>query len=289
MSARVKLVYFFRAALDGIRGSPFVHVVAVLTLTLALTAYGAVRLGGRGLEGLLKSLGGRGELVAYLRGDPSQDAVERVRRVAARFGEARAVAPAEALTRLASSLGDKGEPLRHLGENPLPWRVEVAFPPKAGVDNDRLKQLERELSAMPEVEAVDYGEDAVQRFSLLGRTLQRGAFFAFGLIFATAVAVVAATLQLAIFSRREELEIQSLVGATPTFVRMPYLVEGALQGIFASILAVLLSFLAVTALGGEQFVGAPDLLRRIAVEQLALGLFLGLAGSFVAAWRFMRT
>ncbi len=108
--------------------------------------------------------------------------------------------------------------------------------------------------------------------------------------------VVSATLQLAIFARREEIEIQKLVGGTDTFVRIPFLIEGGVQGVLAGLLAftaVWLTLRVVELRGGEliAFVmlnGRFDVdWLRLCLEQLALGVGLGLLGSFIAVRRFL--
>ncbi len=77
---------------------------------------------------------------------------------------------------------------------------------------------------------MDYGDEALERLSPIARALRLASLIAFALVFLTTVIIVSATLQLAIYARREEIEIQKLVGGTDRFVRVPFLIEGLLQG-----------------------------------------------------------
>src|SRR5205814_10474181 len=112
----------------------------------------------------------------------------------------------------------------------------------------------------------------------------------------TTIVIVSATLQLAIYSRREEIEIQKLVGATDRFVKTPFLIEGLIQGAVgagAAVAALWLFSLVVGPRLGELFsflVASRSMVlvdTRLAVELAIVGGGLGLRGSFAAVGRFL--
>jgi cell division transport system permease protein len=154
------------------------------------------------------------------------------------------------------------------------------------------------LKAEAPVTAVDWGEAAVERLSALARGLRWGGLFALAVLLAATVVVVSATLQLAIYARREEVEIQKLVGATDRFVRAPFLIEGLLQGLAGAALA-LVGLAAVLHWVGPQldllfaFLRVPSPaaalwgLRRT-LELFGVGAGLGLVGSFLAVSRALQ-
>ena len=158
--------------------------------------------------------------------------------------------------------------------------------------------LAEKVRLLPQVSAVDYGSEAVERLSAIARALRLAALVAFGVVGVATVVIVSATLQLAIYARREEIEIQKLVGATNRFVKVPFLLEGGLQGLLGAGLA-LAGLWALTRAFGENasalaafLVGPGVTLRlldpRLALELVAAGVGLGLSGSFVAVGRFLR-
>jgi cell division transport system permease protein len=299
MSSTAKLSYFWRSAMQGIRHSPFVHLVAVSTIAIALFTTGLARSGVRMLDGLRESLGGEVEVTVYLdeRLEPGRGEVlarvlsERV------GGEARYVPPEIALGRLAMELGEAGEALGSLPDNPLPPSVELTVP-DSWREASKLSALAHELRAVEGVTAVDYGEDAVARLEAISRALTVGSFVAFLVIVVATIIITSATLQLAIYARREEIEIQKLVGATNRFVKTPFLLEGLLQGMAGSMLAAggLWAFAFWAGPRLEQLfsflVGPGSSLAlldgRSLVETLVIGCALGLLGSFVAVGRFLR-
>lgn len=298
MSAVPKIAYFWRTAVGGIARSPFVHVIAVSSLAIALSGHGLARLAAAQLDHLLDTLAGDVEMTVYLADGTDADKVKELQAaLTQRTGtESRVVSPAEALGRLASQLGEAGDALVGLQDNPLPWSVELVVPATSR-DPAGLKALAGKVRSLPFVTGVDYGEEAVDKLSAIGGALRLASLVIFAIVFFTTVIVVAATLQLAIYARREEIEIQKLVGATDRFVRAPFLIEGLLQGLSSAAVAIgalwafavfatpklaqLLPFLAVEA-------SRPNVPLRLMAEIVALGVLLGLSGSVVAVRRFMR-
>jgi cell division transport system permease protein len=299
MSALAKSRYFLRSAAGGLRHAPFVHFIAVITIAIALFSAGLAHLVAARVQGLLASLGGEVQLTVYL--DPQLPAAgaEGVRAELERRsgGSARLVVPDEALARLRRELGDLGDTLAQLPENPLPPSLELQVPAERRTPG-ALRALAGEVRALPGVSGVDYGEEAVERLSAIARALTYGGWVAFAVVGLATVIIVAATLQLAIYARREEIEIQKLVGATERFVKAPFLIEGLLQGLLGAAVA-LLGLWAFGSLVGPtlsslfSFLLGPasseSLVRpALALELVLAGSLLGLVGSFIAVGRFSR-
>ena len=293
-----KASYFARTALGGMWRDPFVHVIAIASLAIALVGFGLARIAGTQIDALVSALGGEVELTVYLKDGTSPEDLKSLEAALAQrtAGVTRVVSPAQALGRLAEQLGPAGQALTELGANPLPWSVEVTLPPQLR-DAEALKMLAQTLRALPMVEGVDYGADALERLAALSKGLKLASVVAFAVVFLTTIVVVSATLQLAIYARREEIEIQKLVGATNRFVRAPFLLEGMVQGLLSALLAggtlwVLATWGAPRAAGAIAFLALPKdthlVSLRLLLELLGLGVAMGLSGSVVAVRRFLR-
>lgn len=287
-----------RTAAGSMLRAPFVHFAAVAALTLSLMGLGISHMVLAQLDSLMGSLGGEVEFTVYLSHEATDAQVRELEQslVTRTQGTVERVSPAQALTRLEHWLGKDGHILASMESNPLPPSLELRVP-AAGRDAASLSTLAERTRALSFVSDVDYGAQALERMVMIARAVRLAGFVALALVFITAMIVVAATLQLAIFSRREEIEIQKLVGGTDWFVRMPFLLEGIFQGA----LAFALSFGALYALGrwvelqGEGGWGALLLHGQLVTSwpslagQLALaGVGLGLRGSFIAVRRFLR-
>lgn len=298
MSTRANVAWFVRSALGSMVRAPFVHLIAIASLSLALVGYGAARIAGSQLAALTSLLGGEVEFTVYLAQGADPTRVDELEQALAQRtgGVVHRVSPAEALGRLAKQLGEPGQALEALQDNPLPWSLEVKLPPTARAPA-QLAALAAKLRELPSVTGVDYGAAALERLELISRALRLAALVVFGVVFLTTIIIVSATLQLAIFSRREEIEIQKLVGATDRFVRAPFLIEGVVQGLVSGALAHALLFGLVRVAQSQrgELIGflsvdghvVVDWLR-LGLEQVGAGMALGLLGSFVAVRRFLR-
>jgi cell division transport system permease protein len=299
MSALAKVSYFWRSAAGGLRHSPFVHFIAVTTIAIALFAAGLARTTGRALDGLLASLGGEVEVTVYLAPELLPEQVEALRSKleVASGGQAVLVNPDEALKRLALELGDLGDALAQLPENPLPPSLELSVAPERRTP-ELLEALSTQIRVLPGVTGVDYGREAVERLTAIARALQFGGLVAFAVVLFATIIIVSATLQLAIYARREEIEIQKLVGATDRFVKAPFLIEGIFQGLLGAAVA-LMGLWAFGRLVGPTLASLfsfllgptasePLLRPGLALELVVAGCLLGLVGSFIAVGRFLR-
>jgi cell division transport system permease protein len=107
-----------------------------------------------------------------------------------------------------------------------------------------------------------------------------------------AVVLIQNTIRLSIFSRRREIEVMKLVGATNAFVRLPFMLEGMLTGLLGAIGALVLLTVVYVALNGYDR-GLTDPARLVGVPLLvamlsAFGLLLGAFGSGITLRRFLR-
>jgi cell division transport system permease protein len=299
MSMLAKAAYFWRSAASGLRHAPFVHFIAVTTIAIALFSAGLARGVGLLVDGLIASMGGEVQVTVYLSPELDEESavVLRERMEAASGGTVTLVPPEVALARLRRELGDLGEALAHLPENPLPPSLELEVPRERRTPG-ALRALAWELRELPGVSGVDYGEEAVDRLSAISQALGYGGWVAFAVVLMATVVIVSATLQLAIYARREEIEIQKLVGATDRFVKAPFLLEGCLQGLLGAGVALLglLAFERLVGPGLGSLLGflmgsggmVPLLETSLALQLLGTGAVLGLGGSFIAVGRFLR-
>ncbi|MBD0338094.1 MAG: FtsX-like permease family protein [Thermoleophilia bacterium] len=183
------------------------------------------------------------------------------------------------------------ELVEQISSNPLPHAFEVA--PRRAEEVRALSDQIRQ-AGLPGVEKVRDGEKVAD--SILSAAKVISAFFlAAVLVLAIAAALlIANTIRLSIFSRRREIEVMKLVGATNWFVRGPFMIEGLLCGLAGSLAAVLLLLL------GKELV-LPSILGRIedtgvgalsfhwnALALVGVGLLLGALGSGMTLRRFLR-
>ena len=103
------------------------------------------------------------------------------------------------------------------------------------------------------------------------------------LFFVAAIFIVANTIRLVLYSRREEVEIMRLVGATDRFIKAPFYIEGLIQGIMGGIIGLGVLFLMFIAISSnmEQDISSGMISIRFLSPVILLGL---LTGSMFVGW-----
>jgi cell division transport system permease protein len=182
-----------------------------------------------------------------------------------------------------------------LSFNPLPpaFYVKVVDPEKAGEVRDAALQIPQVANCGSEP-CADYGEEVTERVLFVTKVILivMGALMI--LLGVAAVVLIANTIRLSIFSRRREIEVMKLVGATNWFVRVPFMLEGMLTGLLGAIGAVVLLALMYVFLGTiNSDLTEPAQLYPGGVVLLSLtlagfGLVLGAFGSGMTLRRFLR-
>jgi cell division transport system permease protein len=120
----------------------------------------------------------------------------------------------------------------------FPSSLEVSF--DESITDDELKSIALKLRALPAVDTVETYERWTERLSsLLGGGVTAAAFLAF-IVLAAVMSVVGSTMRLLLQRRKIEVEVLKLVGATDSFVRKPFVLEGASQGALGAGLAMVL-------------------------------------------------
>lgn len=129
-----------------------------------------------------------------------------------------------------------------LGENPLPASYELTLSP-GYTDTPQLTALERECNSWSGVDEVVYQQKIVEAVM---RNLNRLNIILLGLggfLLVVTVMLISNTLRLAVASRRQAIATMKLVGATPAFIRRPFVLRSFTQGVVAGVLASLLLYL----------------------------------------------
>lgn len=218
-----------RAGIRGVRATPWVFAISVGTMSAGLLLLAAYLLVVHNMRGALERFGSELRLAAYLRADAARADTEAALRALDGVVNVTWISPEQALERLRADLGNDADVLEGLPRNPLPASFEIDVAP-AERTPERLQALAARMRAVPGVDEVRWGEEWAAGYArVLGAAewigLGLGAFLLLAL-----GAIVAGTVRLAVLARADEIEIQRLVGAGGLFVRLPFYLEGALQG-----------------------------------------------------------
>ncbi|HET6440590.1 MAG TPA: FtsX-like permease family protein [Anaeromyxobacter sp.] len=233
---KLRPAYFTRLALEGMARGPYVALVGTATIFVALFATGLFAGALAGAERLLSAWAGEVRISAYLSPGTDLAAARAAVAAAAPGREVQAVPAVAALRQLSVELGDETHVLDGVGPGVLPDAIDVLAP---GISLEGARGLAARLRALPGVAEVDYGNAWLEKLETLVARARVAAVVLFAVLSLATAVLVGNTLRLAVFARREEIEILKLVGATDVFVSTPFLIEGLLQGVCGAGLAVL--------------------------------------------------
>ena len=220
----------------------------------------------------------RDSLVNRLQEDPAVESVELVTRE-------------QALERFRTLFRDLRTLPDDLGENPFPASLEVALR-SARQSPDEVRRLVREFEKAPGVQEVQYDLLWIQRLSTAARLVRGVGALLGGILVLAGVFTISNVIRLTVYARQDELDIMRLVGATRSYVKGPFVVEGMLQGGLGGLVSVGLLWLAFRVLASDAL-AASDLMgravvflpRQLCVLIVAGGMLVGIVGSLVSLGR----
>ena len=236
--------FFLSRAITNIRQNVFVNVVTIGTITLALLIVSLFLLVFVNLENATDSLSERVQVTVYFDNElTSQDQAMYREKIMVLPGVSRVsyVTRDEALKRFKSRLRGQETLLEGVGAEVLPTSFEIALK-RSHRETASVENFVSALKRIPGITEVQYGEEWVRRFNSFLNFLRLLGALLGGFLVIAATFIVSNTIKLTIYSRRDELDIMSLVGATRFFIKAPFLLEGLIQGIVGSTLSVLLLF-----------------------------------------------
>jgi cell division transport system permease protein len=226
------------------------QIASVTIMTIVLIIMNFLFLGYSAFNGTVGHWGRALEMIVYLKEGTSTESLAMLREKiesSGQFSDIVYTSKKEATRRFLESLGHESLELMKdpKWKSPIPSSFELKLSDEIPADQ-RAQQLETwadRFRSFDYIEEVFYGQGWVENFSrfLAGaRGLILGIWI---LSLSVGLMIVSNCIRLSFLQRREEIEILELVGATPGFIRTPFLLEGIVLGILASVLSLASSYL----------------------------------------------
>lgn len=238
--------YTFEEALGGIRRSPLLTTLSAAMIALSLFVLGLFGIAAHNIRHTIEYVEERVEIVAYLRDDASENTVNTVREdlvANPKVLEVDYVSRQEALELARQTMPELHDLVDDMEVNPLPASIAIRMAPGHRTPGE-VASIAELVSAYPFVEDVEYGHAWLEKIFLLRRIAGLGALVLGGAFFGVATLIIGAAVRMSIFARREEIGIMRLVGATNSFIRRPFLLEGLITGLLGGAGALGLTYAA---------------------------------------------
>lgn len=289
--------YFIKYAFENIFSNRLIHLISIGTISISILLFGAFILLFVNLNNWILEWGQSLSMSVYLKDGTDKEIKKRIESILINLPGAQIkgfISKEKAMKDLMKALGDQVGLLDGLENNALPASFEVVF---KDVNNNQMdpKKMKANLEKIDGVDEVQYSEQWLERFEGLIYMLKLAGFIVGGLLCIAVLFIITNTIKLTIYSRRDEIEILKLVGATDWFVKIPFLIEGVIQGVFSGLLALGILFFVYSlfSLKSVHVFGLPvmDILflpSNYVIFIFSLSLILGLMGSFIAIGRFFK-
>jgi len=291
------LISGFRTTLSNILYNKQTFFLSVATITTSIFILGLFLMLFSNLNGLLSKLDSEVQLIVYLNDtvtSAERKVLEDIISKSSFVKSMTKVSKKRAWQEFQSNMSENLKPLLGIKFNPLPASYKVQF---HEADNRlvHIREITEQLKDKKGIESVEYGQEwimKIEKFMFFSRLFL---FVMSGLSCFGLILIISNTIRLSIYSRQDEIELMLLIGATPSFVKIPYLFEGMLQGFTGSVLALFLikginiylkdefqstiEFISIEF----QLISEPYLFGLV-----GLSLLVGLVASYLSTYQFLR-
>jgi len=295
-----RISYTFREMWASLRRNLTLTVAAVITASVSLLLFGLTLLVQRGFDNQLSLWSGGVEMIVYVENDASPEQLQVINdsltatpeyiQNVTYFNIEQSLADARRI------FATDDQQLDLINEDNIPTMFKIV--PTGDTSIDVLRELSNSYQGLPKVRTVSFPGDQIAVLESLRGFAGVILYVITGMLLVSAVLLIWNTIRTAMFARRREIEVMKLVGATNWFIRLPFMLEGLLQGLIGGLFAsagVLLfnnywtsgvrDF--PTESGLEGFVVTDGYPYWVVGSIIVLGMLVGAIGSGTAASRFL--
>ena len=291
----VNFKYFLLESGSSMRRNMALTVAAVMVTSLSLILLSVVALLVHTGNGLAADMKERvDEIRVFLREDITVEERESMERFMRKMDEVKSVkyiSKEEALEEFKKMYKDQQDMLDEIEGNPFPAEFKIRMK-----DPKYNSTVAKRLESRPEVSVDDNGKkeiknprDVVNKVLRYTGTMQKGGLVVVVLFGLVSVALVTITIRMAIYSRRKEIGIMKLVGATNWFIRWPFMFEGVIEGFLGAIVGIIIALLLNSWIINKVESAAENVnlvtggyLALLSVLLILVGVFIGALGSALA-------
>lgn len=277
-----------------------VNGVSIGIVVLSLLIFSTFLLVLSNLNKLLTHWEGKIQVICYVKDDLSPREVETLESQILGLTGVRSikyVSKSDATVLFTRLFGNQKGILEGLDLRILPASFEIQLAHET-YRGPHLNEFLEKLGQLKGITDIQYGREWITRLSTIVQLLRWGQWILGGILFVAVSFIVSNTIKLSIYSRREEIEIMRLVGATDGYIKIPFLIEGFLQGASGATLSLGLLFLLYQVFlynSGPllRTYGGPVAFSFLPWSSVGgvilVGVVLGFLGSYLSLARFLRT
>ena len=238
-------------SLGRISRNPLSSFMTIAVIAIALAMPSGLHLLLKNFQGVSAGWDSAAQISLFLKQDIAASDVEQLRTTLTAMAEinrVNVITPEQALNEF-RRLSDFGDALKALDDNPFPT-VLLVEPTLAHSAPASAEALVEHLRVLPGVDVAQMDMEWVERWYALMEIGKRAVLILAILLAMAVLLIIGNTIRLAIQSRRDEIEVQKLIGASDAFIRRPFLYSGFWHGLFGAVLAWILVNVSLLMLNG---------------------------------------
>jgi len=289
-------VYFTRALQDILKHR-FLNAVTVITITLSMLIASAFVLFFVNANDVMESWKKGVRIMAYLKPGTAAAAIQDLKKQLQSLPKVQAsifIPKDEALDAMKRQMRRQSSLFENLRENPLPDAFEVRVAQSYNTVED-IEEVSAKIESHAAVDEVEYGQKWLGQFTNVINLFKFAGYALIALFGIAALFIVANTIRLILYSRREEIEVMRLVGATDLFIKMPFYIQGLIQGALGGgggLIILFIAFTFITSNFGEGIASGLSRIRflsfGVSVTIVFSSMIVGWLGCFLSLKQFLK-
>ncbi len=288
----MRLKYFFAETLQNLRRNLLMTIAAISTVAISLLLLGGVQVLGIMVNRMTTDWEAKVEVNVFLRKDATPNETQALQTEVTGMAEVENVTYVSQEEALGEFRSDYPLLAENLPEDALPASLRVKL-----FDANDAEEVAARVEGAPGVDDVRFGGNIIKRLLQVNALLRTVTLAMSVILMIAAAGLIANTIRLAIYARRDEIGIMKLVGATNWFIRIPFMLEGLFAALVGASVAVIVvlggNWLLLSRLPDAFPFLAPVLnfsggeLLTVTGVLVGVGALVGLAGSSMALRRFL--
>ena len=288
-----KTIYCFNTAIQNFRKNLLLNLITSTTITIALIIFTMFLIVFMNISAFKKGWVDQLHIITFLKDSLHADSIDQLKDEISQYDEVDKitfVSRDEALKTLKGLLEGQDGILEGLEENPLSPSFEIKLK-KEFITLEGVERFVGKIKNNKHIDDIEYGQKWLERFSTFFQIIKITGFGFGGFLFILTLFIISNSIKLMVFSRREEIEVMKLIGATERFIKVPFYIEGVIQGLIGAVASVIFVFVTVNiGMGGfisslDVYIGTSNFVTLnppLTFSVVFLGVVLGFTGSLIS-------
>ena len=228
--------FYLKEALHSIKRNILINIATFISFTTILIILGAFLLIYANMNLFLENMESQLEIIAYLEDNISEKEInglnEKISNITG-INEIKYISKEDAFKNLLTDLGSQQDILTAIEANPLPDSYIIRL-----TDNRNIHKIADSIAKFNHVDEVEYGKGIAEKLLKFTSIFRKVGLIILGFLIFSSILIISNIIKITVYTRKNEIEIMNLAGATAWFVRWPFIIAGFLQGFISAIFAV---------------------------------------------------